>query len=70
MNGVQKHVVITLGETVTANKFAEEFGLTADKEYIVKGHEGECVKVTNDKGEELCYSLDYFKEFADRYDTD
>lgn len=39
MNGVQKHVVITMGEAVTANKFAEEFNLTADKKYLVKGHE-------------------------------
>lgn len=69
MNGIKKQVIVTFGEPVTANKMAEEFGLTPDKEYFVKGYDGDCIKVQNDKGNDLWYSLDYFREFDGRFDN-
>lgn len=66
MNGVINKVVVNLGEPVTATTFAEEFNLTADKEYKVLGYDGECLLIRNDVGAEEWYSIDYFREYADR----
>lgn len=68
MNGIKKQVIVTLGEPVTANQMAGEFNLTPDKEYLVKGYDGDCIMVEDNNGNDLWYSLDYFKEFADRFD--
>lgn len=67
MNGIKKQVIVTLGEPVTANQMAEEYNLTPDKEYLVKGYDGDCIMVQNDLGNDEWYSPDYFKEFADRF---
>lgn len=67
MNGITKQVMVTFGEPVTANAFAEAYNLTSDKEYIVKGYDGDCIMIQNDIGEDEWYSLDYFREFDDRF---
>lgn len=67
MNGVVKEIVVTLGEPVTANSYGEEYDLTPDKKYIVKKYDGDCIMVQNNKGEDEWYSLDYFREFYDRF---
>lgn len=68
MNGIKKQVIVTLGEPVTANQMAGEFNLTPDKEYLVKGYDGDCIMVCDNNGNDLWFSLDYFKEFARRFD--
>lgn len=67
MNGVIKTAVVYLGEPVTATPFAEEFNLTADNEYKVLGYDGECLLIKNDVGAEEWYSMDYFREYAERF---
>lgn len=66
MNGIRenKTMVVTYGESVTANAFSTEFNLTEDKEYIVVGFDGDCIQVENDLGIKDWYSPDYFREFA------
>jgi hypothetical protein len=51
---------ITLEEYEEANEHAEDFNLTAGKEYKVLGFDGDCIKVKNDLGIEDWYSIDYF----------
>ena len=53
--------IIKIEEFEEANKFAEEFNLTAGKKYKVFEFAGDCIKVKNDLGVEEWYSLDYFK---------
>lgn len=67
MNRVDKMAVVNIGEPVTATPHAEEFRLTAEKEYKVKGYDGECVLIENDLGEEGWYSLEYFREFLELF---
>lgn len=64
MHGLIKETVqqltVNIGGTIIANPHGEDFNLTADKEYILLGYDGDCVQVENDLGKKDWYSTDYF----------
>jgi len=62
MYGVEEKIVkeVTIGGTVIASPHAEDFGLTAYKEYKILGYDGDSIKIKKDDGKEDWFSIDFF----------
>lgn len=68
MNCVIHNVAnVHIGKTVTSNNRGEQFNLTDEKQYVVIGFDGDCIKIKNDVDKEEWYSLEYFCEFEELF---